>query len=245
MGLHKLAIGPLEGPQAAFNGCVADLSALGWAFAAVSSRAFRLVDSEEVPPALLPVMDLADHDLQPNVRVAGVVGGGVKLVALRELHLGEEVINSYGELPNDFLLLDYGFVIEDNPLDRVALRFDIGFISVAASAEGVTPEDAAPWQVRAFARLGLESDNREVLLGGPALGSAEAGSREVDVLRVLAGLCAETLQRYPTSLEEDEVKLVALGVGAEDAAMRAAVNFRATKKRLLRRTEAEIRRKIK
>lgn len=37
---------------------------------------------------------------------------------------------SYGALPNDFLLMDYGFVCPDNPNDLVALRFDLDLINV-------------------------------------------------------------------------------------------------------------------
>ena len=35
-----------------------------------------------------------------------------------------------GDLSNDFLLMDYGFLIPDNPHDTVQLRFDPGLIEV-------------------------------------------------------------------------------------------------------------------
>jgi hypothetical protein len=43
---------------------------------------------------------------------------------------------SYGPLSNDFLLMDYGFVIPDNPHDRVALRFEMDLVNVSGSAIG-------------------------------------------------------------------------------------------------------------
>lgn len=39
---------------------------------------------------------------------------------------------SYGKLSNDFLLMDYGFVVANNEYDRVALRFDIELVKVRA-----------------------------------------------------------------------------------------------------------------
>ena len=38
---------------------------------------------------------------------------------------------NYGNLPNDLLLLDYGFVIPGNPFETVQLRFDPGLIEVS------------------------------------------------------------------------------------------------------------------
>lgn len=37
---------------------------------------------------------------------------------------------SYGGLSNDFLLLDYGFLVPGNPHDTVQLRFDRGLVEV-------------------------------------------------------------------------------------------------------------------
>ena len=36
-----------------------------------------------------------------------------------------------GALSNDALLLDYGFIEEDNPHDRCSLRFDLALVQVA------------------------------------------------------------------------------------------------------------------
>lgn len=48
-----------------------------------------------------------------------------------QIAAGEPLLLSYGNLTNDFLLMDYGFVIPDNPHDRVALRFDMDLINVS------------------------------------------------------------------------------------------------------------------
>jgi hypothetical protein len=53
-----------------------------------------------------------------------------------QIAAGEPLLLSYGPLSNDFLLMDYGFVIPDNPHDRVALRFDMNLVNVSAHGWG-------------------------------------------------------------------------------------------------------------
>jgi histone-lysine N-methyltransferase SETD3 len=47
-----------------------------------------------------------------------------------QIAAGEPLLLSYGKLSNDFLLMDYGFVVPRNEYDRVALRFDIDLVKV-------------------------------------------------------------------------------------------------------------------
>jgi histone-lysine N-methyltransferase SETD3 len=54
------------------------------------------------------------------------------LCAQTQIAAGEPLLLSYGPLSNDFLLMDYGFVIPGNPHDRVALRFDMNLLNVSA-----------------------------------------------------------------------------------------------------------------
>ncbi|KAK3275910.1 hypothetical protein CYMTET_15991 [Cymbomonas tetramitiformis] len=173
--LHHLASGPLAGPQPAFSGCSVDLNAVGWALACVSSRAFR-VHGAGLAPSLLPVMDLANHALEPNVRVSAEPDGTVTMRATAPLETGEAVLNNYGALSNDFLLLDYGFVIDDNPFDRVELRFDLAFVAEAAARAGGPSVDLPlpAWKAEALAGLLALQGNGgtlEVLLGGEELAS--------------------------------------------------------------------------
>jgi hypothetical protein len=61
--------------------------------------------------------------------------GGLLLLLLSlrcriQIAAGEPLLLSYGKLSNDFLLMDYGFVVLRNEHDRVALRFDIELIKV-------------------------------------------------------------------------------------------------------------------
>lgn len=93
----------------------------GWAFAAVTSRAFRVRPGG--PPAMLPLIDMCNHSSKPNAEVRAISKGAVELYALREISAGESVSFSYGtDLQNDFWLLDYGFVIPGNLADRCAAQ---------------------------------------------------------------------------------------------------------------------------
>lgn len=63
---------PSEHP---FGGQDVDASSLGWAMAAVSSRAFRLY-GKKLPggtyndlPMMLPLIDMCNHSFNPNARI--------------------------------------------------------------------------------------------------------------------------------------------------------------------------------
>jgi hypothetical protein len=49
---------------------------------------------------------------------------------LPQIAEGEPLLLSYGPLSNDFLLMDYGFLVAGNPHDRVPLRYDVGLLQV-------------------------------------------------------------------------------------------------------------------
>ena len=146
-------------------GSVLSPNTLGWALSAVTSRAFR-PGGEGAPAVLLPLIDMCNHDFQPNAAVGGTSKAStLHLKALRDITPGEDVTLSYGNLPNDFLLLDYGFVVENNMHDTVKLSFDPSFVeaakAVANVGSAVDDMKIQPWQARALERLGL-TQNKEV-----------------------------------------------------------------------------------
>ena len=105
------------------------LPCAGWAMACVTSRAFRVAGPSK-PASLLPLVDMCNHSFAPNAQLRAGPGKAVSLVALRALAADEPVLISYGQLSNNFFLLDYGFLIRDNPHDRVELRFDAALLQV-------------------------------------------------------------------------------------------------------------------
>eukprot|EP00798_Chlamydomonas_sp_ICE-L_P020503 gene20503-27294_t len=72
--------------------------------------------------ALFPVIDFVNHDgtLQ-NGASFDFIGGQMVLKSLRDVAPGDEVLNTYGPLPNTELLTEYGFVEADNYNDEVPL----------------------------------------------------------------------------------------------------------------------------
>jgi histone-lysine N-methyltransferase SETD3 len=239
--LHEFAskhfAGGDDGDQAkaALAGARVDVSGLGWAMAAVTSRAFR-VGGLDKPAALLPLVDLCNHDFDPNAEVVPYEGGGsgsnrkkggVAVVTRRPLKKGEPVLLSYGPLPNDFLLLDYGFLVENNPHDAVSLRFDAsGLLTAGAAAAGVLKEEAwgtggggggpelldfgeelerSAYKRRRLAALGLmssgngsSSSSLEVALGAGLPGGAPvADPRLLAAARLLASRHAAETEGLP------------------------------------------------
>lgn len=70
---------------------------------------------------LVPVVDLLNHS--PTAKVSWVVGNGV--FRLETDAPGGEIFNNYGQKGNEELLLAYGFCLEGNPADLVALKIRV------------------------------------------------------------------------------------------------------------------------
>lgn len=152
-----------------FDGVHIDANALGWALAAVTSRAFR-PGGPESPGTMLPLIDMCNHSFSPNAKVvAGSNEGEFSLIALRNINEHEQIVISYGNLESDILLLDYGFLIQSNPFDCVKIKFDIGMVEAAKFIGGISPlkersdSPSVPgWQMQALIKLGLMDGNAEV-----------------------------------------------------------------------------------
>lgn len=85
-----------------------------WATGVVASYSFSLGDKHE---SMVPVWDMLNHvSGAANVRLNHDAARGVlQMLATREIAKGEELVNSFGELPNGELLRRYGFVEEPLP----------------------------------------------------------------------------------------------------------------------------------
>mmetsp|Transcript_85633 Transcript_85633/g.138853 ORF Transcript_85633/g.138853 Transcript_85633/m.138853 type:complete len:349 (+) Transcript_85633:3-1049(+) len=113
----------------AFKGSHIDAAALSWASACATSRAYRVRGRPGERgghlAALLPVVDLINHAFEANcilVDAAHLAGpGAVAVTAARDIRAGESLRTNYGDIPNDQLLLNYGFVLEENDHDRLSL----------------------------------------------------------------------------------------------------------------------------
>lgn len=177
------ALQPLPGsPADPFFGTLVDANALGWALAVVTSRAFRVLGPSQ-PASMLPLIDMCNHSFTPNCKLQPVNNGDLQLVALQDVPQQQPLHISYGNLSNDFLLMDYGFVVPGNPFDRVQLSFNLDLLEAAKevahlhsshlwSTKGQGSSAASTalpvWQEQALMHLNLYGPNAnlEVLIGG-------------------------------------------------------------------------------
>lgn len=198
-----------------FDGSVIDANTLGWAFAAVTSRAFR-PGGPKSAGVLLPLIDMCNHSFSPNAKVIGsknaLASDSLSMVAISDIAAGEPILLNYGKLPNDFLLLDYGFVVDDNPYDTVKLSFDVGFVEGAKavanvgslSDDGTGSLKILDWQHRMLNDLHLNQD-KEVSI----IRSSSSEEPPVDE-RLLAGV------RILCATKESDCKIHNLGNWNED-----------------------------
>lgn len=77
----KNALSDLSMKDHPFGGQDINASSLGWAMSAVSSRAFRLYGKKSLTeaysdmPMMLPLIDMCNHNFEPNARIVQEQGG--------------------------------------------------------------------------------------------------------------------------------------------------------------------------
>ena len=152
----------------------------------------------------------------------------------------EEVTISYQpEASNEDLMTSYGFSLRGNRNDRLRVpqmnRLRLGAFRQAIEDTGLLTSDTPEEDVRRFIAVvasacGL-SIGKELTQDDWEL-DADAAQREVDNAVALGQLWEAELTSYATSLEEDEEEL-ARGIKYPTAFGRAAVEYRAERKRLL------------
>jgi hypothetical protein len=84
-----------------------------------------------------------------------------QVVAETKIEKNAAITLNYGCHPNDFFLLDYGFVIAPNPYDLVELSYDGALFDAASMAAGVSsPNFSAPakWQQDILSQLNLHGE---------------------------------------------------------------------------------------
>ena len=128
---HSVTVDPFHGQSIA-------PSLLGWAMSAVSSRAFSFHSHRR----LLPLIDMANHSFTPSTRIESTDSQPyITMYATRDLQAGDELTINYGPHSNDAYLIDYGFVIDDNPYDDLLLTFDFNNVQLALELIGESERD--------------------------------------------------------------------------------------------------------
>lgn len=166
------------------------LDELIWARLCVASRSFRITLDGVDTTALVPFVDMLNHARRPNTRWDyDAAGGAFRLIAQRAYQPGDEVCCSYGDKPNMYLLLHYGFCVEDNEFDEAVLG--------AAEQIRVTRDPEEPLTQLMLSQLRARHDD-------------EAGARAV-----LADAARAGLARFSTTLAEDRALLAGGGLSPD------------------------------
>ncbi|CAK9186972.1 unnamed protein product [Ilex paraguariensis] len=157
------------------------------------------------------------------------VDGAVELVVDRPYKTGEPIVVWCGPQPNSKLLINYGFVDEDNSYDRMVVEAALntedpqyqdkrmvaqrnGKLSVQAFQVYVGKEREAVIDMLPYLRLGYVSDPSEmqsvISSQGPICPVSPCMERAV--LDQLAAYFETRLAGYPTTLSEDESLVILL-----------------------------------
>lgn len=212
-----------------------------WALSMIWSRSHTVSwPGKQAHGALAPLIDMFNHAAQPNVDGASSEDGALVIRAKSLLAGGTEVTVPYGSgrmLPNAQLLLDYGFCVEANPHDDVALPL------TAPTGDAAEPNrealqrlqllDTPPPRLRWAEEHGGDDDRRSELPAeavvyarlatvSPSLAPAEAqmalqdlpgfirtASKDGEARRFLLSALEARLAEYATSIKEDAKLLAA------------------------------------
>ncbi|KAF7071350.1 hypothetical protein CFC21_076688 [Triticum aestivum] len=154
------------------------------------------------------------------------VDGSVRLLVDRPYKAGEPIIVWCGPQPNSRLLLNYGFVDEDNPYDRIAIEASLntedpqyqekrmvaqrnGKLAIQKFQVCVGKEKETISEMLPYLRLGYISDPDEMqcILSSEGDTCPVSPCSERAVLDQLVVYLKSRLAGYPTTLDEDEAML--------------------------------------
>ncbi|KAJ2917758.1 hypothetical protein MD484_g2656, partial [Candolleomyces efflorescens] len=162
----------------------------------------------------------------------------LKMIATKPIKSGEQIWNTYGDLPNSELLRRYGHVDilplpngeKGNPGDVVEIRADAVVNAISEAHSNLTTEsftERIDWWLEEGGDDTFEFDLeleypeavlsivRLFLLSGPEFEKAQAKGKppkpkaDAEVLPILQQVIRERLKEYPTSIEEDVALLQA------------------------------------
>jgi hypothetical protein len=147
---------------------------LGWAMSCVSSRAFQL-RPDAGHCSNLPLIDMMNHSYDNNCKVSFDTGADgraavpppanaspaaqlafaqqlIRVEATRDIAPHTELTLNYGFHSNEHFLLNYGFLLDENPADVLEAKRDAGVLELAAEMAGET--SIKPWaEVPAWKRV--------------------------------------------------------------------------------------------
>lgn len=204
-----------------------------WALAHVWSRCLRLDLGSQRRRLLVPLLDLGNHDSNPSASFEHLPSErAVCLVALRDMQPEDAVTYSYGEHPNEHFLLYYGFVPAENPYDFVNVTFSKVLSFLPGYDETLDLKEFGGVLLRANAP---DVSLLQVLHAVLREAGDDDAAAQARVLRAIAQVCRGLEQEYPTTAEEDEAILRDPSKSGLSAGAVTLVQWRLSRKQLLRR----------
>lgn len=204
-----------------------------WALAHVWSRCLRLDLGSQRRRLLVPLLDLGNHDSNPSASFEHLPSErAVCLVALRDMQPEDAVTYSYGEHPNEHFLLYYGFVPAENPYDFVNVTFSKVLSFLPGYDETLDLKEFGGVLLRANAP---DVSLLQVLHAVLREAGDDDAAAQARVLKAIAQVCRGLEQEYPTTAEEDETILQDPSKSGLSAGAVTLVQWRLSRKQLLRR----------
>jgi histone-lysine N-methyltransferase SETD3 len=158
------------------------LDALIWAAMCVLSRSFGVTIEGQHTAVFAPFLDMINHARGPATRLDyDAEGQAFRVIAERAYSPGEEVCVDYGRRSNLYMLLHYGFCIDDNEDDEALPGFP-------AQARITRSTDEPTAQMLLFQLRGQRGN-------------------EADARAALAEAARAGLARFSTTLAEDQALL--------------------------------------
>lgn len=187
-----------------------------WAHFAVVTRTFSVQRGGEEVACLVPLADMINDGKPWDVHWEMTERGThFQLKSKGAVARGQELRTSYGDKSNLQLLLQYGFVHEENPYDEVMLFLGLPLEDPLAAQKQRVLGLTGPFELRSYT-LSLPVDARLMEEMFSFLRVAHADAEELATLTAAPGgnaqkiidafvaLCEEQLAGYETTLAEDE-----------------------------------------
>jgi len=207
-----------------------------YAFGCVRSRAFSLGEDRY---AFVPVMDAANHAMDPNADFSFNPGNDtIVLFAMENIKAGDEVTISYtGRVgyTNKRLMTQYGFVFTSgNPFDTYSLPDDLDVVDSSTLALDAVQKALGDGDFMVEAFSGKDPYSYACLKSLPmeAVGSSVFTADQRAMLESIQRAITGRVNAWQSSLRDDESMLGHLLSGSCDSRLVAVMRYRVqTKKR--------------
>jgi histone-lysine N-methyltransferase SETD3 len=199
-----------------------------WARMSVSTRAFGIEIGGARTEALVPALDLVDHRPDCGTRW-GYDDGSARLVlaASREMEAGRTVWVDYGRKCNARLFVHYGFVLDHDDANRAVVPLETGVGEPAPFEVSADPMSKETRALLSFLRMRCAGARPE---SSPTDTGPISVANEAAALELLIVACTEALDRFETTIAEDDALLAD---ARQPPNARTAIRVRRGEKRVL------------